>query len=32
MADSHAEHLAIDKRPHLLVSQDERRITVVGSP
>jgi hypothetical protein len=31
-ADSHAEHLGIDKRPHLLVSQDERRIRVVGSP
>jgi hypothetical protein len=32
MADSHAEHLGIDKRPHLLVSQDERRIKVVGNP
>ncbi|MBP8909872.1 MAG: hypothetical protein KBI32_00030 [Phycisphaerae bacterium] len=29
MADSHAEHLGIDKRPHLLVSQDEKKITVV---
>jgi len=28
MADSHADHLGIDKRPHLLVSQDERRIQV----
>ena len=32
MADSHAEHLDIDRRPHLLVSQDERRITVVDGP
>jgi hypothetical protein len=32
MADSHAEHLGIDKRPHLLVSQDERRIKIVSRP
>ncbi len=32
MADSHAEHLGIDKRPHLLVSQDEKRITVADRP
>ncbi len=29
MADSHAEHLGIDRRPHLLVSEDEKRIRVV---
>ena len=28
MTDAHAEHLGIDKRPHLLVSQDERRIRI----
>ena len=32
MPDSHAEHLGIDERPHLLVSQDERRIKIVGNP
>jgi len=32
MADSHAEHLDIDRRPYLLVSQDERRITIVDGP
>jgi hypothetical protein len=32
MTDSYAEHLGIDKRPHLLVSRDERRIRIVGSP
>ncbi|MBM4028075.1 MAG: hypothetical protein FJ280_22175 [Planctomycetes bacterium] len=32
MADSHAEHLGIDKRPHLLVSPDEKRIQIVGNP
>ncbi len=30
MADSHAEILGIEKRPHLLVSQDVRRIRLTG--
>lgn len=30
MADSHAEILGIDKRPHLLVSEDTRRIEVTA--
>ena len=30
MADSHAEILDIEKRPHLLVSEDARRIQIMG--
>jgi len=30
MADSHAEILGIEKRPHLLVSQDEKLVRITG--
>jgi len=30
MADSHAGILGIDKRPHLLVSQDQKRVRITG--